>query len=92
MLRTENLDPKELDAILKALRELDDERVYKDLAELTRLQTFVTEGLKRFEYGLRRMVDANNGDVLLSGADEVPEEFKTLVAEYYRSLAKTTPR
>jgi hypothetical protein len=88
MLRTENLDPKELDAILKALRELDDERVYKDLAELTRLQTFVTEGLKRFEYGLRRKVDANNGDVLLSGADEVPEEFKTLVAEYYRSLAK----
>jgi hypothetical protein len=89
MLRTENLDPKELDAILKALRELDDERVYKDLAELTRLQTFVTEGLKRFEYGLRRAADASNGDVLLSGADEVPEEFKTLVAEYYRSLAKT---
>jgi hypothetical protein len=35
------------------------------------------------------MVDAGNGDVLLSGAEEVPEEFKTLVAEYYRSLAKT---
>src|SRR5207245_579738 len=48
-LLADNLDPKELDDILRKLRQLDDDRVYKDPSELQRLQSFVTEGLKHFE-------------------------------------------
>jgi hypothetical protein len=70
------------------LRELEDTRIYRDVAELQRLQTYVTEGLKRFEYGLRRKVDDEANRALVTGADEVPQEFRKLVEEYYRSLSK----
>ena len=89
LLRQQNLDPRELDEILRRLRELEDTRVYRDVNELARLQTLVTEGLKRFEYGLRRRVGDDADRALVTGADEVPQEFRKLVEEYYRSLSKT---
>jgi hypothetical protein len=89
LLQQGDLDPKQLDEILRGLRALDDDRVYQDLDELQRLQTMVTEGVKRFEYALRRQAAADGNETVLSGADEVPEEFRTLVEQYYRSLAKS---
>ena len=88
-LAAENIDPRELDEILRALRQLDDPRVYQNVSELQRLQSTIAEGLKRFEFGLRRRVDADENSIVLSGSDEVPEEFRKLVQEYYRSLART---
>ena len=88
LLRQQNLDPRELDEILRRLRELEDTRIYRDVNELQRLQTLVTEGLKRFEYGLRRKVGDEADRALVTGADEVPQEFRKLVEEYYRSLSK----
>ncbi|HEY3159264.1 MAG TPA: DUF4175 family protein [Vicinamibacterales bacterium] len=88
-LRGYNIDPKELEQILAALRRLEDERVYKDAKELQSLQTFATEGLKRIEFGLRRQVESGDEAVVLAGSDEVPDQFKKMVAEYYRSLGKT---
>ena len=58
------------------------------MQELARLQAAVSDGLRRFEFGLRRKIEGEIGDVLLSGSDEVPAEFKSLVEEYYRSLAR----
>ena len=58
------------------------------MQELARLQAAVSDGLRRFEFGLRRQLDGEAKDVLLSGSDEVPAEFKSLVEEYYRSLAR----
>jgi hypothetical protein len=87
-LRQQRIDPKELDEILSNLRRLDDERVYQDVEELARLQTQVTEGMKRFEYGLRRKIEGAGNQVLLSGSDEVPEQFRKLVEQYYKSLSK----
>ena len=84
-----NIDPKELEQILAALRRLEDERVYKDAKELQSLQTFATEGLKRLEFGLRRQVESGADAVVLAGSDEVPDQFKKMVQEYYRSLGKT---
>jgi len=89
MLRGFNVDPKELEQILAALRRLEDDRVYKDAKELQSLQSFATEGLKRLEFGLRRQVESADEAVVLAGSDEVPDEFKKMVAEYYRSLGKT---
>jgi hypothetical protein len=88
-LAAENIDPRELDEILRALRRLDDPRVYQDVSELARLQSTIAEGLKRFEFGLRRRVDADASSIVLSGSDEVPDAFRKLVQEYYRSLART---
>jgi hypothetical protein len=74
--------------VLKGLRRLDDDRVYQDAGELTRLQSQVADSMKRFEYGLRRRVEGDANQVLLSGSDEVPEQFRKLVEQYYRSLSK----
>jgi hypothetical protein len=89
MLRGEDIDPRELDQILRALRELQDNRIYQDVAELQKTQEFVAEGLKRFEFDLRRKLQAEEGGVVLSGTDQVPEEFRKLVEQYYRSLARS---
>ena len=88
LLRGENIDPRELDEIVNALRQLQDDRVYQNVQELARLQAFVADSLKRFEFGLRRQLDANTGAIVLSGSDEVPESFRKLVEQYYRSLGQ----
>jgi len=73
------------------MRQLDDDRVYKDPKELERLETAVGEGLKRFEFSLRRKVeDVTNDQPTLAGNDEVPRGFRELVEEYYRTLSKGT--
>jgi hypothetical protein len=82
-------DPKQLDEVLRTLRELQDDRVYQNAQELQRLQSYVTEQLKRIEFNLRRQVDEQNS-VALSGSEEVPEQFRTLVEQYYRSLARSS--
>jgi hypothetical protein len=89
MLRGQDIDPRELDEIVRALRQLEDERTYQNVAELARLQSFVAESLKRFEFALRRKVDADKNAIALTGSDEVPEQFRKLVEQYYRSLAKS---
>ena len=82
-------DLSELDDVIQAMRQLDDRRVYDDMEEIIRLQTQIMEGLKRFEYGLRRSVAEDDQDRLfLSGADEVPPGFRELIEEYYRSLSR----
>ncbi len=85
-----DIDLKDLDAILRVLGQLEDEQVSKTVAELERFQTFVTEHIKRFEYLLRRQVNENNAEVLLSGVDEVPESFRAMVEQYYRSLSSNS--
>jgi hypothetical protein len=88
MLQGEKIDPKEIDALLRNLRQLADDRIYKDVEELQRLQAQVTDSAKRIEYDLRRKLEAKEGQVLLSGSDEVPESFRKAVEQYYRSLSK----
>jgi DNA anti-recombination protein RmuC len=88
MLQSEKIDPKEIDAMLRALRQLNDERAYKDVEELARLQAQVTDSAKRVEYDLRRRLEAKQGQTLLSGSDEVPEQFRKVVEQYYRSLSR----
>jgi hypothetical protein len=88
MLQGQPVDARELENILRGLRALDDDRVYQDVAELQRLQSQVAEGLKRFEFNLRRRAELKGNEVFLSGAEDVPEEFRKLVDEYYKSLSK----
>jgi len=48
--------------------------------------------LKRFEFELRKKVGGDTQQLFLSGSDEVPPGFRQAIEEYYRSLAKKTPR
>ena len=81
---------EELDGVIRAMRELDDRRVYDDMEEIIRLQTQILEGVKRFEFGLRRAAGESDAErLLLSGSDEVPPGFRQLIEEYYRSLSRS---
>jgi hypothetical protein len=72
----ENIDPRDWTGV-RALRQLEDDRNYQNVEELARLQSVVAEGLKRFEFGLRRQVDARPAPRAVV-SDEVPEEYRKL--------------
>ena len=88
MVQGQGVDPKVLDEVLRNLKALDDDRVYQDAATLERLQSSVAEGMKRFEFSLRRQAESKGSEVFLSGADDVPEQYRKLVDQYYKSLSK----
>jgi hypothetical protein len=88
LLQGQKIDTRELDEIIKGLRKLDDESSYGNAEGLARLEQSVTDDVKRFEYTLRRRLDANASQVFLSGTDDVPEQYRKLVEQYYRSLSK----
>jgi hypothetical protein len=76
--------------VIAALRELDRENVYLDLAELNRLQSQIVEGLKQLEFGLRRELEGEGEDrVFISGSDDVPTGYRRVVEEYFRALARS---
>jgi hypothetical protein len=74
--------------MLKKLRALDTDQVFKDPAQFDRLQTAAADAVKRFEFTLRRRAELKGNEVLLSGDGDVPEEFRKLVEQYYKSLSK----
>ena len=79
MLREQNVDPKEFDEIMRSgCASSIPSASTRTSQELARLQTFVAEGLKRFEYALRRKVGDETDRALVSGSEEVPAEFKAL--------------
>jgi hypothetical protein len=86
----EGLDPRELEEVMRYLRQLQDPRVYQNVAELARLQTLVAEKMKQFEFGLRRQTNADGNALALSGTDESPEGYRKQNDEYFRSLGKTS--
>ncbi len=67
-------------------------KIYDDPEALTRLQAAIAEGLKKFEFDLRRRTGAESEQLLLSGSDEVPASYQRMVEEYYRRLSKETKR
>ena len=75
-------------AAIRYVRKLDDESVYANPEIVGRLEQSVTDNIKRFEYQLRRRLDQNASQVFLSGTDDVPEQYRKLVEQYYRSLSK----
>jgi hypothetical protein len=88
-LRRQGMDTGELDRAIQRMRALGVESTYEDRGELNRLQSSVTESAKAFEFALRRQMHADDATRPVLGADpQVPERFKALVEEYYRSLGK----
>jgi hypothetical protein len=60
-----------------------------DPRALARITAEVIENLKMFEYTLRREAEGLNAERLaLSEGDDVPDGFRPLVEEYYKSLAR----
>src|SRR5262249_54142178 len=69
LLGQQKIDAKELDQIINQLHLLDNDRAYQDPEALAKLEQAATDNIKRFEYTLRRRLDANTNQVFLSGTD-----------------------
>ena len=88
-LAAEGIDTEDLEAAVDRLRQLERRRPYGDPRGLAELQAAVIQGLKEFEYTLRRQIQGGDErDLLLSGSDEVPDGYRELVEQYYRDLAE----
>ncbi len=91
-LGEQGIDVDDLENIIARLRALDDRVAYGDPRALVQLRTEVIQGLKEFEYGLRRALLADQGQrLLLGGSDEVPEGYRELVEEYFKALSERRP-
>jgi hypothetical protein len=88
-LSREGVDVSQLDRMIAQLRALEAARVYNDAEELQRLQSAVVEGFKNFEFALRRAMEGDLRDrPLLGGTSDVPAEYRKMVEEYYKALAR----
>jgi hypothetical protein len=88
-LSRQGFDVSELDGVIRDLKALDNPRTYEDPQGLAQLQSSVVDGVKQFEYRLRRTLAGGGDDKkLLTGSDEVPEGFRKLVEEYYKALSR----
>ncbi len=88
-LAREGRDVSALEAVIRDMRALQQERLYATPRELEQLQASVVDGLKQFEYTLRRELQGEaKAKLFLSGTDEVPEGYRKAVQEYYRALSR----
>jgi hypothetical protein len=88
-LSREGVDVAALDRMIDEMRRLESQRIYNDPEELQRLQASVVDGFKNFEFALRRAIEGDVRDrPLLGGTSDVPPEYRKMVEEYYKALAR----
>jgi hypothetical protein len=87
-LSAAGVNPRDLDDVIRDLKQFGDERGYEDLKGLEKLQAAALERLQQFEFNLRKKAEPNQDALALSGSDEVPAGFRPAIEEYYRQLAK----
>ena len=93
-LRAMGQDTKDLDRLLAEFRAMDSPRTFGDPKGLEGLERDLIAGLKDLEFALwRRLGDEGAGDRPAAGASaQVPPQYRELVEEYYRSLARKRAR
>src|SRR5688500_1064682 len=88
-LARQGVDVRELYRVISGMRDLEVRALGDDRAAIARLRDDVAEGLKDFEFGLRRELRGPDEDrPRLGRQDEVPPEYRELVEKYYESLAR----
>ena len=89
-LRKAGIQPKDLtpiDDVVKALQALGSDKV-KDPKGLQELYQTAVDKFKALEFEIRKRVDTSNEQLFLSGSEDMPPQFKSLIEEYYRALTK----
>ncbi len=65
------------------------DNAYKDPLGMQQLLTTTLDKMKKVEFDMRKRLDTTNDQLFLSGADEVPSNFKSLVDDYTKALGKS---
>ena len=88
-LAKQGADVSALDRAMEAMRAAANPENLKDEKSGGELRTQVIDGLKAYEFALRRTIDGKDNAQVRSGNNgDVPAEFRAYVEEYYRSLAR----
>ena len=80
-------DLQAVDEVLRNLRGMNGEQT-GDLTGLQQLSSAALDRMKRLEFELRRRTDTSSDQLFLSGSDEAPERYRSLVNEYFRELSQ----
>ncbi|HEX9109482.1 MAG TPA: hypothetical protein VF832_19710, partial [Longimicrobiales bacterium] len=84
---------EQLDDVIRRLSALAGAGPYSDPAALQQLQDAAVEGAKRLEFALRSELRQDARDqVLLSGSGAVPDAYRRLVEQYFKSLSEGRDR
>lgn len=91
-LRALGEETGDLDRLLERFRSLDNQATFGDARGLDRLQSDLIDGLKELEFALwRRFGDDGSQRPAAGASARVPAQYRDLVEEYYRSLARQKP-
>jgi hypothetical protein len=90
-LQKAGVAPKDLqpvDDVVKALQNLGNEKNLQNPAGLQELYQTAVDRFKALEFEIRKRTDTSNANLFLSGSEDVPPSFRSLIEEYYRTLSK----
>jgi hypothetical protein len=73
--------------VIKALREITDKNLVNPKG-LQELYSTAVDKFKALDFAIRKRVDTSNDQLLLSGSEDIPAAFRSLIEEYYKQLAK----
>jgi hypothetical protein len=79
-------DVKDIEEVRKYLQQLGDPNAYKDPSGVQELTQSALEKLKSWEFNMRKKFDTSNDRLYLSGSDQVPKGFQSVVEEYFKKL------
>jgi len=88
-LAQQGVDVEQLGNVINQMGGMDRRGTIGEALGVALLEAEVIQGLKEFEFNLRRQLQLDSDQRLyLSGSDAVPEGYRELVEEYYRELAR----
>jgi len=92
-LAQQGVDLAPLDAAINQLRQLEGTKASSDPGRTEELQAAVIASLKTVEFNLWRKFNGGlEGHPALGATAQVPPEYRAMVEEYYRALARRIPK
>jgi hypothetical protein len=89
-LAQQGMDVAPLDRVMQGMRAGGRSDAFDDSPNARALRAQVVEGLKAYEFALRRALgEAGSTKVMLDRSGEAPAAFRSYVEEYYRSISKS---
>ena len=81
-------DVRAVDDLIRSLRDLERGQAYDNLTNLQELQSAALTRAQQLELNLRQRLDTGNDQLFLSGSEDVPPQFRSLIEDYYRRLSR----
>jgi hypothetical protein len=81
-------DLQSVDEVVKALRAMDSDKLGSDPIGLQQLYATALDKMKKLEYDLRKRTDTANDELYISGSEDIPKLWESIIQQYYRNLSK----